>query len=363
MNEIRVPELQFVFWETTVACNLECIHCRRLEIGQLLSESDLSTREAFSFIESLASAFSPPPVLILSGGEPLVRSDIVDLACSAVKLGIPVALATNGTLIDSSRAREIARSGIRRVSISFDGCTPATHDRFRQMPGSFEKAMHGFLHLRSLGMSMQVNTTLTKHNVHELEAIYRLSLELGADSLYYFLLVPVGCGLEIKEEYQLTPEEYERALLKIHELALGEKIHIRPICAPHYFRILAQNRSPLLKRRNGSTLNQMTKGCLAGSGVCFVSHKGEVFPCGYLPMHCGNIRERSLREIWETSEVFCSLRDTDFLQGKCGFCEFRRICSGCRARAYEAHGDFLAAEPNCLYEPRALGISKAGVKE
>lgn len=359
MNEIKVPELRYVFWEATAACNLQCLHCRRLEIGQMLAKNDLATEEVFHFVEDLARDFNPKPVLILSGGEPLVRLDIIEIARFAVKLGIPVALATNGTLVDLERAREIARSGIRRVSISVDGSTPQTHDHFRQMAGSFEEAIQGFHNLRSLGMSMQINTTLARHNVDELEDIYRLSLELGADSLSYFLLVPVGCGLEIKEEYQLSPEEYEEALLKIHELAREAKIHIRPICAPHYFRILAQGHSPLLKRRNGSVLNQMTKGCLAGSGVCFISHQGEVFPCGYLPIHGGSMRERSLREIWETSDVFCSLRDPDLLGGKCGLCEFRKICSGCRARAYEAYRDCLAEEPNCLYEPRTFSTRSA----
>ena len=219
---------------------------------------------------------------------------------------------------------------------------------------------------------MQLNATLTRHNLHELEAIYHLGLELGAESLHYFLLVPVGCGLEIKKEYQLTPEEYEKALLKIYDFACKQKIYIRPICAPHYFRILAQKKSlrtpspsPLPLRggedkgegANSPSLNQMTKGCLAATGICFVSHKGGVFPCGYLPISCGNIRDRNLKEIWETSLTFRSLRNPDLLGGKCGICEFKRICSGCRARAYEEECDFLAEEPNCLYEPRKRSLN------
>ena len=362
MKSLKLPQLRFIFWETTVACNLECIHCRRLEVSKILSRNDLSTLDAFVFIESLARDFDPKPVLVFSGGEPLARHDLFDLIHFARKRGVPAALATNGTLVCQFLAKKIVESGIRRVSISLDGATPATHDRFRKMPGSFENAVSGFKHLRSLGMSMQLNATLTRHNVHELESIYQLSLELGAESLHYFLLVPVGCGLEIKKEYQLTSEEYENALLKIYDLASERKIYIRPICAPHYFRVLAQKKSMLPRTRetSSSNLNQMTKGCLAATGICFVSHKGEVFPCGYLPVVCGNIRERNLKEIWETSLTFQSLRVPDLLGGKCGICEFKRVCSGCRARAYEEECNFLAEEPNCLYEPRKRSVSSAG---
>ncbi|GJL79013.1 MAG: hypothetical protein NPINA01_20020 [Nitrospinaceae bacterium] len=220
------------------------------------------------------------------------------------------------------------------------------------MLGSFEKAISGISHLRSLNVPFQINTTLTRHNLGELEAIYRFCLELGADSLHFFMLVPVGCGMEIKEEYQLSAEEYEESLLRIHQFSREGKIHIRPICAPHYFRILAQNKAPLPRRNNIPNMNQLTKGCLAGTGICFVSHKGEVFPCGYLPMICGNIREQSLKDIWENSTVFDSLRDANLLEGKCGLCQFKRICSGCRARAFEETGNYLEEEPNCLYEPK-----------
>ena len=352
MVSSNTHELRLIFWEATVGCNLECLHCRRLEVSREMSRSDLSTEHALEFIERLASDFDPKPVLVFSGGEPLVRGDLFELVDCARLNGIPTALATNGTLINRALAERIVKSGIRRVSISLDGASAEVHDRFRKMPGSFEKAVAGFKYLKAAGMPMQLNATLTRHNIHELEAIYRFSLELGADSLHYFLLVPVGCGLEIKEEYQLTPEEYEHALLRIYELASEGKIHIRPICAPHYFRILAQKKSGLLKRKNHSSLNEITKGCLAGTGICFVSHKGDVFPCGYLPLSSGNVCFQNLKDIWRNAPIFQSLRDPEFLTGKCGVCEFKRICSGCRARAHEAEGNFLAEEPNCLYEPK-----------
>ncbi len=349
---IRNPQaLPLVFWETTTACNLECVHCRRLEVGKEMSSEDLSINEVFHFIEGLARDFDPSPVLVLSGGEPLVRPDIFDIIQFAEKKHLPLALATNGTMIDSALASKISTSGIRRVSISLDGASSDTHDRFRKMTGSFDAAIRGILNLSACNVSFQINTTLTKNNLHELEAIYRLSVELGADSLHFFLLVPVGCGMEIKEDFQLSPLEYEETLIKIHEFSREGKIHMRPICAPHYFRILAENKTPLPKRKDTHQFNQMTKGCLAGTSICFVSHKGEVFPCGYLPVVCGNIRQQSLKEIWKNSTTFDSLREPDLLEGKCGVCRYKRICSGCRARAFEESGEYLAEEPNCLYTP------------
>ncbi len=257
--------LSLVFWETTAACNLECVHCRRLEVGKEMSSGDLSLQESYQFIDGLARDFDHKPVLVLSGGEPMVRPDILDIARYADQKGVPVALATNGTMIDLPLAKEIASAGIRRVSISLDGSNRETHDSFRKMPGSFDKAVQGILHLVDAGVPFQVNTTFTKHNLHELEPIYRLTLELGAAALHPFLLVPVGCGMEIKEEYQLTSEEYEQTLLKIHEFSREGKLHIRPVCAPHYFRILAENRSSLPKRKDTEKFNHMTKGCLAGT--------------------------------------------------------------------------------------------------
>ncbi|MFQ5671955.1 MAG: radical SAM protein [Nitrospinales bacterium] len=351
----RENSLLFVFWEATTACNLECVHCRRLEIGKKLSREDLATEEVFWLIQGLAADFHKPPIVVLSGGEPLIRPDIFDIAEYAERMGVSMALATNGTLIDREVAGKIAASAIRRVSISLDGANAETHDRFRRMPGSFAAALRGIRHLRTVGVSFQINTTLTRQNLRYLDEVYRLSLALGADALYFFLLVPVGCGLEIKEEAQLSPEEYEAALQKIHGLSLEGKIHVRPICAPHYFRVLAQNKSSIPKRKN--VLNRMSRGCLAGTGICFISHKGEVFPCGYLPEICGNVRERSLKHIWENAAVFSALRDPELLQGKCGLCRFKRICTGCRARAYEESGNFLAEEPNCLYQPQSGQVS------
>jgi AdoMet-dependent heme synthase len=366
-NMNHANNLRLVFWETTAGCNLECAHCRRLDVSQTLSQEDLDTAQARRMIDEIA-AFAKP-ILVLSGGEPLMRPDIFELSSHAVAQGLPVALATNGTMIDEPTADRIASSGIRRVSISFDGAKAATHDAFRKQNGSFEAALAGLRRLRARGVSVQINTTVTRHNVDELEAIYHLALREGAEALHLFMLVPVGCGLEIAEEQMLSAERYEAVLNWLYDISKEGRIQTKATCAPHYFRIMRQRQKEereagqassqtdqtshtgLTQAPAGHPMHAATKGCLAGSGVCFVSHKGEVFPCGYLPVHCGDVTRQNFREIWEKSEAFLRLRDASQLEGKCGLCEYRFVCEGCRARAYAATGNFMSEEPFCAYEP------------
>ena len=367
--------LRLLFWETTAGCNLECIHCRRLDVSKQLMQSDLTTTEALQFVRNLAEFAQP--ILVLSGGEPLFRPDIFQIATHATEHGLPVALATNGTLIDERMAHAIVESGIQRVAISIDGADETTHDNFRRQPGSLAAALKGFRHLHRLGMSMQINCTVTKHNVHQIDTLYAAAKELGADALHLFMLVPVGCGVQIAESNALPAEEYERVLNWMYDKSQERALHLKATCAPHYFRILRQRAAadhvhiqathshgkpePVAARSTGRghpgrpNMAAMTKGCLAGSAICFVSHTGEVFPCGYLPVSAGNVKRQSMQDIWEQSEVFARLRDVDQLEGKCGLCEFKRICLGCRARAfYATHGNYMAEEPFCIYEPRRM---------
>ncbi|MBI3088433.1 MAG: radical SAM protein [Candidatus Omnitrophica bacterium] len=350
----QLPELRLVFWETTAGCNLACRHCRRLDVSRELSKADLTTGEARRLIEELAGVGRP--VLVFSGGEPLLRPDLFELARYAKARELPIALATNGTLIDMPMADAIEDAGFDRVAISFDGADAATHDAFRGQAGAFEKALDGSERLHARHVSLQVNTTLTQHNLGQLDAMHDLVEVIGADAWHLFMFVPVGCGLEIPEEQQLAAEQYEQVLEWIAAKSRAQERFIRATCAPQYFRVLAQEH--LLGRyRSASHLSAMTKGCLAGTGICFVSHQGEVFPCGYLPVACGSVREQPFPEIWEHSFILATLRDADFLKGKCGVCEFRQICSGCRARAYAATGDYLAEEPCCAYEPRPTSLA------
>ncbi|MDX1613230.1 MAG: radical SAM protein [Candidatus Promineifilaceae bacterium] len=385
MFESSYPPPRLIFWETTAGCNLACIHCRRVTIADQLLPQDLTTAESFELIDQIA-AFSKP-IFVLSGGEPLFRPDIFDIARYATEQGLIVALATNGTLIDAAVARQIKESGIRRVSISFDGADAATHDIFRGQ-GAFDLAVTGMMHLRDVGVPYQINTTVARHNVNQMPETLALARELGAVALHLFLLVPVGCGVEIADEQQITPAEYEEVLNWMYDAEQEGDIELKATCAPHYFRIVRQRQAE--ERRNGifrerpqsmhrqkkaghpgghpgngrpgghpggrHAMNAMTKGCLAGTGVAFVSHRGEIFPCGYLPLEAGNVRQQPLQEIWETAPLFAELREPDLLGGKCGVCEFKRICSGCRARAYGMSADHLGEEPFCTYEPRSIRI-------
>lgn len=344
-----VPRL--VFWELTKRCNLRCQHCRAVPSLEPL-EGELGTDECRRFMEELAELGRP--ILVLTGGEPLYRQDLFDLAEFAVGRDFPVALATNGTLIDGSTARRIRETGIRRVSISLDGGRAETHEAFRGLPGSFERALKGFRLLREEGIPVQVNVTIARHNLAERQEILDLAVREGACALHLFLLVPVGCGVEIASEAMISPDEYEETLLWLYDQTKKTEIEIRATCAPHYYRIIRQKAKEegrkLDLKRDG--MAAMTKGCLAGSGVFFVSHRGDIQPCGYLPLSAGNIRETHIRDILEKSPLLRDLRDPDLLEGKCGFCEYRNVCAGCRARAYGVTGNYLDEEPMCVYSPR-----------
>ena len=397
-SDTNKPRL--IFWEVTKGCNLRCIHCRA-SATELSSPNDLATKFALGIIDQIAEAANP--ILVLSGGEPLYRSDIFQLARYATDKGLRVALATNGTLVTKDVARMIVDSGVKRVSISLDGADSLTHDSFRGIPGAFDAAVYGLRNLKSLGMSVQINMTIARHNARQLPQVLELAKSLGADALHTFLLVPVGCGVDIAAEQMVAPEEYEEMLNWFYDQSLTGEIELKATCAPHYFRVVRQRR--VQERRSaeaarnhairlaaaddigptemimpGATgvslkpngagnghagghpgghpndMNAMTKGCLAGTGVCFISHEGEVYPCGYLPAIAGDLRKERFADIWEKSMVFNALRDTGNLKGKCGCCEFRNICMGCRARAFAASGDFLAEEPFCVYQPKTSSI-------
>ena len=350
----RRDELRLVFWETTAGCNLECGHCRRLDVARAMMRDDLTTEEAFRLVDQVAAVGNP--ILILSGGEPLIRPDILEIARHARGRGLTVSLASNGTLITGRLARAIKDAGIARCAVSLDGARAETHDAFRRQLGAFHRALEGIGYVRWAGVPVQINTTVARHNAAELEAIHDLAVGLGAVALHAFLLVPVGCGVQIAQDQMLSPAGYEAILHRFYDLAQRGQLQCKATCAPHYYRVVRQRAAAegrhVVPTRHG--MAAMTKGCLAGSAVCFVSHKGEVFPCGYLPVAAGNVRRAPFGSIWRLSPVFASLRDPALLDGKCGACEFVHVCSGCRARAYYATGDYLAEEPFCVYAPRRL---------
>ena len=309
------------------------------------------TPKDFFFFKDVVAVSPPPggqakPIMVLTGGEPLYRADIFEIIKYTVGKGLKAALATNGTLIIPEIAKKIKEAGATRVAISLDGARPETHDGFRMQKGAFEQALNGIKLLREQGVGVQINTTVTTHNLAEITEIYNLALKIGAEAFHIFLLVPVGCGLTIAKEKEITPEQYEEVLNWFYDKEKESRIEVKATCAPHYYRIRLQR-----AKAEGKTLNP-ARGCLAGSAVCFVSHKGDVQPCGYLPLVAGNVRQTKFKDIWEKSQLFDSLRKPELLKGKCGECEYKIICEGCRARAYAAVGDYLEAEPFCTYEPK-----------
>jgi radical SAM protein with 4Fe4S-binding SPASM domain len=341
-------------------------------VADQLTPQDLTTEESFQLIDQIAEDGSP--VFVLSGGEPLFREDIFEIARYATDAGLPVALATNGTMIDDNVAQQIKDSGVKRISISFDGADPETHDAFRGLPGSFDDAVRGFKALRNVGLPVQINTTVANHNKQQLESMRQMAKELDAVGLHLFLLVPVGCGVQIAEDQMISAAEYEKVLHWMYDVERAEPdLQMKATCAPHYFRVMHTRRAE--ERRNGtavelpasharqvhggggSKMHAATKGCLAGTGVVFVSHRGEIFPCGYLPVEAGNVRQEHFGDIWQDSELFAQMRDPEALEGKCGACHFKSLCSGCRARAFGVSGNYMAEEPFCAYDPETRTVT------
>ena len=348
-SPLTPPELRMVAWEVTRGCNLACVHCRAsAERGPYTGE--LSTQECFRVMDEIAAIAKP--VIILTGGEPLLRADIFDLARYGTAKGFRMVMATNGTLITEETVKEMKASGIQRISVSLDGPDPKTHDAFRRVKGSFEGSLQGIELAKGASLEFQINTTITQINLHLVPDILRLAVNLGAVALHIFLLVPTGRGKEMQDQ-EISPADYEKTLHWFYDQRDKVPLQLKATCAPHYYRILRQRAKAEGKKITPQThgLDAMTRGCLGGISFCFISHTGQVQPCGYLELNCGNVREKPFPEIWAASEVFRNLRNTDAYQGKCGRCEFRKVCGGCRARAYETLGDYMAEEPYCVYEP------------
>jgi len=329
--------LRLIFYETTRACNMGCPHCRA-SAESCRSPDELTTDEVKKFIDSAAS-FSKP-VLVFSGGEPLLRPDIYELVSYAKGAGLTPAIATNAALADAVTAQKLKRSGLHIAAVSLYGPDAASHDAFCGLPGAFDQTTAGIRRLQWADIPFQINTTVTKKNLHLLEATGDAALAIGAVSFHVFFLVPTGKGKELTGD-EISAEEYEAAFNRLFDYGTRTPLNVKATCAPHYYRIAAQRGA-----REG-----FTKGCLAGQSVCFISYKGEVFGCGYLPVAAGDLRRQDFRTIWYESGLFRSLRDDTALRGKCGACDFKQVCGGCRARAYAASGNYQEEEPKCVYQP------------
>ncbi len=340
---------RLVAWEVTRNCNLSCVHCRAsAEQGPYTGE--LKTEACFALLDQIAK--TGQPIVILTGGEPLLRDDIFEIAQYGTDAGLKMVMAPNGTLVNPETARKMVKSGIARISISLDGPDKKQHDAFRGVPGAFEGALEGIRAAREAGLEFQINTTISKQNLADIAAIQDLAIQLGAAAHHIFLLVPTGRGKYLLDQ-EITATEYEDTLDWFYDQQDKTPLQLKATCAPHYYRILRQR-----AHKDGKTvtfethgLDAVTRGCLGGTGFCFISHIGVVQPCGFLDVNAGDITKQPFDAIWSESEVFLRLRDYDKLKGKCGKCSYKRVCGGCRARAYEKTGDYMAQEPLCSHEP------------
>ncbi|MEW6186328.1 MAG: heme b synthase [Thermodesulfobacteriota bacterium] len=344
------PELRLVAWEVTRRCNLSCLHCRASsELGPYPDE--LNTKEGRTLLEQIRQVGQP--VIILTGGEPLMRPDVFDLAAFGDALGLRMVMAVNGSLLTVDGARKLKEAGIQRISISMDGAGAESHDFFRQVPGAFDGILSGITAAKEAGLEFQINTTVTRYNLQDLSRIQEKVIELGAAAHHIFMLVPTGRGRALTDQ-SISAEEYEKTLSWLVKRKEETWLSIKATCAPHFYRILRETahkeRKEVTFKSHG--LDAVTRGCLGGTGFCFVSHVGQVQPCGYLEVDSGNVRTQTFPEIWASSPVFTALRDQTLFSGKCGRCEYFRVCGGCRARAFEATGNYLDEEPLCTYQPK-----------
>lgn len=345
-------ELRLVAWEMTRACNLACVHCRAGACPDPDPE-ELTTDEGRKLIDSIARIAKP--ILIMTGGEPLLRQDFFDLARYAQAAGLRPVLATNGTLVTPEIAKEVAAVGIPRVSISLDGPSPEDHDLFRKVPGAFQASLDAIAHFRAAGVPVQINTTLTRRNRSKLAAIMKLAEDVDAEAFHVFLLVPTGRARDMAGE-EMGPDEYEESLLEFYRLSRNSTLETKATCAPQYYRILREQAKAegVEVTEQNFGLNARTRGCLGGLAFVFVSHKGELQPCGYFDVQAGSIRERDFADLWADAPLFKDLRTFSELEGKCGRCDYMRFCGGCRARAYEHTGRYMSEEPYCAHVPPAL---------
>ena len=340
----RFAERPFlVFWEVTRACALACGHCRA-EAQSRRHPDELDGPEAGKLVEQLAEL--RPPMLILTGGDPLMRPDVLDLARQATDLGLHVGLSPSGTarLVNADFSKFID-AGIQRISLSLDGATRETHDSFRGVEGTFDRTIKAVEMAHAVGLSIQINTTLTKGNLDEFPAFRDLMFELKPAMWSVFLVVPTGrAGAEDLPD----PQDLERVFEEMADLVGTTPFGIKTTEGHHFRRVMMQRGKGGNRRKMGM---RSPLGIRDGRGVMFISHTGVVSPSGFLPIDCGNVRETHPAEIYREHPLFVSLRDSDALGGKCGLCEYRNACGGSRSRAWGLTGDPFGPEPLCPYEP------------
>lgn len=339
-------------WETTRACDLACLHCRAEAIN-FRHPNELNTEESFLMIDQVGECGNP--LFVLTGGDPMKRPDLFDIIPYAVRKGLRVAMTPSGTPLMTQQVVEgLKKVGLSRLAVSLDGSCPEVHDHFRQVPGSYRWTMNCIEYAHEVSLEVQINTTVSRHNLSDLEHLAEL-LERKKISLWsVFFLVPTGRG---KVEDEITPEDYEAVFQFLADRYLKSSFDIKTTAAPHYRRVLLQRLKSLPAHDRPQKLAQAgpigrAAGVNEGRGFIFVSHTGEIYPSGFLPISAGNVKRDRLIDVYRNSALFRDLRDPDKLEGKCGYCEYRTICSGSRARAYALTGNYLAEEPFCAYFPK-----------
>ncbi len=341
------------YYEVTMACDLVCKHCRASAQEQPHPEQ-LTKGQSKMLIDQVAT-FPRRPMMVMTGGDPLKRPDLFELIRYAVDQQLQVALTPSATPLATLEAFQQARdAGVRRLGISLDGADPLTHDAFRGWEGSFERTMGMLQNARKLNMGVQVNTTITRRNVHQVDAMAELLAAEGIAMWSVFFLVPVGRGVE---EERIKPQEYEEVFQRLWHHAQTKPYSVKTTEAPHYRRFVLQRGGDPLAGPQGKDDSAARRGHRAplgvgdGKGIMFVSHTGEIFPAGFLPLLCGRFPQDSVVDIYQNHPSFRALRDPDGLKGRCGICEYRHVCGGSRARAYALTGDPLQTEPDCVYVP------------
>jgi radical SAM protein len=363
------PKLDFdvrpfiAIWEVTQACDLVCVHCRACA-QPLRSPLELSTAEGERLIDEIAQM--RVPVFVLTGGDPLKRPDIYDLVEYATTRGVRTSLTPSATpLLTQEAIARFQRRGLARLAVSLDGSTAEIHDAFRGVQGSYERTLRAIHWARELGLPVQINTTITRRNVEDFDAIVDKIEGLDIVLWSVFFLVPTG---RARSGDLISAAEFEAVFQKLYEASRRVPFDVKTTEAQHYRRFIAQKRAEE-RRQNSSfsslgqraipsdSIGRAPRGLNDGKGFVFISHAGEVFPSGFLPRSAGNVRHQSLAEIYQKSPLFVALRDTTRLKGKCGVCEFREICGGSRARAYALTGDPFAEEPCCAYLPNSVALA------
>lgn len=327
-------------WNVTNRCNLFCEHCYR-DAGTE-SENELTTEEGKQLLDEIAKAGFK--LMVFSGGEPFMRDDILELTKHAASLGLRPVYGTNGVLLTKEFAQEIKDAGGASVAISLHMTDKEKLDEFCGAPETYDKAIQAMKNCKEVGLPFQVNTTVFERNIDEIEELCDLAKEMGAKSHHVLFMVPTGRGKDIEEE-SLREKQYERLIGMLLRKRRDLEFDIKPTCAPQFMRVAKQI---------GIDTGRYTRGCLAGISYCSITPNGDVFPCPYLPLKVGNVRDTPFSEIWADSKVFKDMKSLDY-NGKCGTCDYKDTCGGCRARAYFYYDDYMADEPWCSYKGRAVG--------